>query len=92
MLEGHAIKTTPPHPGAWKGCASCNPVVETAGFAYAQTNKANNVHFAPQSFCNPPIASLIKAINAGFLKGSHTLMCMQYGSISLPVLPPQRDI
>jgi hypothetical protein len=51
-----------------KGRAPCNPIVETAGFFYAQTTKANNVKIAHQSFCNPPIASLLKAINAGFLK------------------------
>jgi hypothetical protein len=30
----------------------------------------NAVKFMHQSLCNPPIASLIKAINAGFLKGA----------------------
>jgi hypothetical protein len=45
-----------------------NPIIETASFSYAQTNKTNNVKFVHQSLCNPPIASLIKAINAGFLK------------------------
>jgi hypothetical protein len=70
MSEGRAIETTLPQLGPCKGCAPCNPVVETAGFSYAQTNKANNVKFAHQSFCNLPIASLIKAINAGFLKGA----------------------
>jgi hypothetical protein len=68
MSKGLAIKTTPQQPGPCKGRAPCNPVVETAGFFYAQTNKANNVKFAHQSFGNPPIASLIKAINSGFLK------------------------
>ncbi len=47
-----------------------NPVVETASFSYAHTNKTNNVKFAHQSLCNLPIASLIKATNAGFLKGA----------------------
>jgi hypothetical protein len=68
MLEGRTIKTTPPCPGPCIGCALCNPVVETAGFSYPQTTKANNVNFAHQRFCNPPIASHLKAINAGFLK------------------------
>ncbi len=62
-------QNNPPQPGPCKKCAPCNPVVETAGFSYTQTNKTNNVKFAHQSLCNPPIASLIKAINAGFLKG-----------------------
>ncbi len=69
-----------------------NPVVEFASFSYAQTNKTNNVKFAHQSLCNPPIASLIKAINAGFLKGARTWTRTQYKSISLPVQPPQKDI
>ncbi len=50
--------------------APCNPIVETAGFFYALTNKINSIKFAHQSLCNMPIASLIKAINAGFLKGA----------------------
>ncbi len=50
--------------------APCNPVVETASFSYAQTNKTNNIKFAHQRLCNPPITSLIKEIYAGFLKGA----------------------
>ena len=34
------------------------------------TSKINNTKFAHQSFCNPPIASLLKAINACFLNGA----------------------
>jgi hypothetical protein len=34
--------------------APCNPVVETASFSYARTNKINNVKFSHQSLCNPP--------------------------------------
>jgi hypothetical protein len=44
--------------------------VETAGFSYACTTKINNVKFAHQSFFNPPITSLLKAINADFLRGN----------------------
>jgi hypothetical protein len=69
MPIGPAIKTSPPQLGPCKGHAPCNPVIKTAGFSYSQTNKAINVKFAHQSFCNRPIASLIKTINAGFLKG-----------------------
>ncbi len=50
--------------------APCNPLVETASFSYARTNKTNNVKFAHQRLCNLPIASLIKAMNAEFLKGA----------------------
>ena len=47
-----------------------NPIVESAGFSYACTTKINNMKFAHQSFCNPPIAFFFKAIKAGFLKGT----------------------
>ena len=40
------------------------------GFSYARTTKINNVKFTHQSVCNPPISSLMKAINAGFMKGA----------------------
>jgi hypothetical protein len=68
MLEGHAIETIPPRPSPCKGPAPCNPIVETAGFSYTQTNKANNVKFSHHSLCNPTITSLVNAINARFLK------------------------
>jgi hypothetical protein len=73
MLDGHTIKITPPQPGPCKRHAHYNPVIENASFSYAQTNKTKNVKFAHQSLCNPLIASLIKAINAGFLKGAPQL-------------------
>ena len=57
-------------PGPCLGRTQRNPIVETAGFSYARTTKINNVKFAHQSFGNPPIASILKAINAGFLKGA----------------------
>jgi hypothetical protein len=63
-------KTTPVEVTISPNSAPCNPVVETASFSYTRTNKTNNVKFAHQSLCNPPIASLIKAINAAFLKGA----------------------
>jgi hypothetical protein len=103
MLDGRIIKTTPPQPGSCKKHAPSNPVVETSGFSYAQTSKTNNVKFAHQSLCNPPIPSLIKAVNARFipslikavnarfLKGPRTWMCTQYKSISLLVQPPQSN-
>jgi hypothetical protein len=87
MLEGSGIQTTPPQPGPCKGCVPCNPIVKTAGFSYAQTNKANNIKFAHQSFCNPPIVSLLKAINAGFLTGAPHLdshLVQKYFFASLP--------
>jgi hypothetical protein len=43
---------------------------EHASFLYHQANKENDVKFMHQSLCNPPILSLLKAINAGFLKGA----------------------
>jgi len=54
-------------PGPCLGCTQRNLIIETAGFSYARTTKVNNVKFAHQSFGNPPIASILKAINAGFL-------------------------
>jgi hypothetical protein len=55
------------------GHAQRNPIVETAGFSYARTTKINNVKFAHQSFCNPPITLILKAINTGFLEGAPLL-------------------
>ena len=43
---------------------------ENASFSYHQTNNENDVKFMHQSLCNPPIYSLLKEINAGFLKGA----------------------
>jgi hypothetical protein len=63
-------KTIQIQPGPCLGCSQCNPIIETAGFSYARTTKINNVKFAHQSFGNPPIASILKAINAGFLNGA----------------------
>jgi hypothetical protein len=57
-------------PGPCLGRNQRNPIVKTAGFSYARTTKINNVKFVHQSFGNPPIASILKAINAGFLKGA----------------------
>jgi hypothetical protein len=56
-----------PQPGP---CIGRAPHQYIAGFSYARTTKANSVKFAHQSLCNPPISSLLKAINAGFLKGA----------------------
>jgi hypothetical protein len=39
-------------------------------FLYHRTTKTNAVKFMHQSLCNPPITSLLKAINAGFLQGA----------------------
>ena len=63
-------------PGPCLGRIQRNPIIETAGFSYARTTKINNVKFAHQSFGNPPIASLLKAINAGFLDGAPHLDAM----------------
>ena len=62
--------------GPCKSRASLPPlpsISEAAGLLYAHTTKSNAVKFAHQSLCNPPILSLLKAINAGFLKGAPNL-------------------
>jgi hypothetical protein len=41
-----------------------------AFFLYHRTTKANAVEFMHQSLCNPPITSLLNAINASFLQGA----------------------
>jgi hypothetical protein len=69
MMLSHQLPTQP-RPGPCLGCAQRNPIVKTAGFSYAQTTKTNNVKFAHQSLCNPPITLIIKANNAGFLDGA----------------------
>jgi hypothetical protein len=66
MMLSHQLPIQP-RPGPCLGRAQRNPIIETAGFSYAQTTKINNVKFAHQSFCNPPITSILKAINVGFL-------------------------
>jgi hypothetical protein len=66
-------KSTPSQPGSCKGCAPPPPFVlppELGSFSYHQTTKANAVKFMHHSLCNPPITSLIKDINAGFLHGA----------------------
>jgi hypothetical protein len=57
-------------PSPCLGCSQRNPIIEIAGFSYARTTKINNVKFVHQSFGNPPIALILKAINVGFLKGA----------------------
>jgi hypothetical protein len=64
---------TPLQPGPCKGHAPQPPFVpppELASFSYHQTTKANAVKFMHQSLCNPLIVSLIKTINAAFLRGA----------------------
>ncbi len=66
-------ESTPSQPGPCKDCAPPPPFMlppELVSFLYHQTTKANAVKFMHQSLCNPPITSLIKAINAGFLLGT----------------------
>jgi hypothetical protein len=59
-----------PRPGP---CIGRAPHQYVAGFSYARTTKIYAVKFAHQSLCNPPISSLLKAINAGFLTGAPNL-------------------
>ena len=68
--KGNATKRTQQQFDPSLNCSQRNPVVESAGFSYARTTKINNVKFTHQRFCNPPIASLLKASNVGFLKGA----------------------
>jgi len=87
MMLNHNVKLPIQlRPGPCLGRAQRNPIVETPGFSYARTTKINNVKFAHQSFCNPPIASILKAINADFLEGAPHLdaMTVQKYLISSP--------
>ena len=68
--KGRATKRTQQQFGPSLNHPQRNSVVESAGISYVCTTKINNVKFAHQSFCNPPIASLLKAINVGFLNGA----------------------
>ncbi len=64
--------TTPGYDSMEKGRALHHPAPQPsiALFSYHQTTKENAVKFMHQSLCNPPIASLLKAINASFLRGA----------------------
>ncbi len=46
------------------------PMPALALFSYHRTTKASAGQFMHQSPCNPPITSLLNAINAGFLRGA----------------------
>ncbi len=66
-----ASEQTPSRPGPYKGHAPqlpFKPMPALALFLYHCTTKANAVKFMHQSLCNPPITSLLNAINAGFLR------------------------
>ncbi len=65
-------ESTPLQPGPCKGHAPQHPAPQPsiALFSYHRTTKENAVKFRHQSLCNPPIASLLKAINAGFLRSA----------------------
>ncbi len=68
-----ASKQTLSQPGPCKGHAPQPPfehMPTLALFSYHRTTKANAVKFMHQSLCNPPITSLLNAINAGFLRGA----------------------
>jgi hypothetical protein len=62
-------ESTPLRPGPCKGRAPQHPAPQPSItlFSYHRTTKENAVKFMHQSLCNPPIASLLKAIDAGFL-------------------------
>jgi hypothetical protein len=81
-------KLTPPRPGPCIGHAPQPPLPNPkfATFSYHSTTKTNAMKFMHQILCNPPILLLIKAINAGFLKGAPHLSVktvIRYSSPSL---------
>ena len=49
------------------------PTIAVANFAHTVRNKANSIKFAHQSFCSPRLATFLKAIRRGFLKGCPNL-------------------
>ena len=63
---------------------SAHATAEHASFSYHQTNKEIDVKFMHQSLCNPPISSLLKAINAGFLKGALHLIAKTVQKYLMP--------
>jgi hypothetical protein len=68
-----ASKQTPSQPSPCKGHAPqppFKPMPALALFLYHRTTKVNAVKFMHQRLCNPPITSLLNAINAGFLQGA----------------------
>ncbi len=78
MMLSHQLPT-PQRPGPCLGCAprnpivkivQRNPIVKIVRFSYVWTTKINNVKIAHQSLCNPPVTSIIKAINVGLLNGA----------------------
>jgi hypothetical protein len=80
-------KLTPSQPSPCKGCAPPPPFVpppELASFLYHQTTKANALKFMHQSLCNLPITSLIKAINAGFLRSARHLNAKSVQKYCMP--------
>ena len=91
MMLSHQLAIQP-QPGPCLGCAQRTPIIKTARFSYAQTTKINNVKFANKSFCNPPIATILKAINAGFLDGASHLDAQTVRKTSYPALRQPRDI
>jgi hypothetical protein len=46
---------------------------QIAFFTHTVRNKANSIHFAHQSLCNPHILTLLKAIHQGYIKGCPNL-------------------
>ena len=65
-------RINPPRPGPGIGHAPKRPKPspEIASFSYHRSTKENAVKFMHQSLGNPPIRSLLKAIDAGFLHGA----------------------
>jgi hypothetical protein len=69
--DGHLVsESTPSRPGPCKGSTPQPPLFPTKipTFSYHRITTVNAMKFTHQSLCNPPIVSLIKAINASFLK------------------------
>jgi hypothetical protein len=92
---GHRVsKLTPPQPGPCIGCAPQPPLTnpKIATFSYHRMTKTNAMKFMHQSLCNPPILLLIKAINAGFLKGAPHLSAKLSQGTYLPARQHQKGI
>jgi hypothetical protein len=78
-------ESMPPRPGPYIGHAPQPPLTnpKCATFSYHCTTKTNAMKFVHQSLCNPPILLLIKAINAGLLKGAPHLSAKTVANLSL---------
>ncbi len=68
--DGCTKESTLSQPGPCKGCALCNPFVQTAGFFYTHTTMTNNFNLDTKACATHPLHCYSLAINAGFLTGA----------------------